>query len=461
MSNSNGLITYPVNTYDVASVTRKGSNDVGTLCGNNAMINKWAKYKPVRQSDCDTTPQLNSDKTWNDNYTVGGVKKPWWKANDGKCGFVLNPATTGTTLVTDWSTNWVYQPPRGGTVTPNEWYRLIDFNHYLHTAPAPVEVYALSIYYTSNDLVVNFQFYSGRAEQLTIPDFLNYGAGGVWPYTSTQEIYCGMLISYGNSVYANSNKAWATNPDAIGKDPQGGSSSQSSGKWSRVVTIPQSQCPTYNNNVPITIYPYLSTTVYNSDRVYQSGEDATFGTNGVIPCPVSYLTMDIKTSSISGAITGASCSYNSINSLAIQFTYTITGYGQFNESVVPYIYLLDADRDTSGEYSEDSKVMTYHIISYEDGYGYASGSQFPLSLADQATVSYNQNTLIGNTGTASLIIGCDAISYVNQYRTEHGTSKAYMRIGVGLYQPQWGRERPYVQTVFDNNGQGIEITGTY
>ena len=62
MSNSNGLITYPVNTYDVANVTRKGSNDVGTLCGNNAMINKWAKYKPVRQSDCDTTPQLNSER---------------------------------------------------------------------------------------------------------------------------------------------------------------------------------------------------------------------------------------------------------------------------------------------------------------------------------------------------------------------------------------------------------------
>lgn len=460
MSNSNGLITYPVNTYDVASVTRKGSNDVGTLCGNNAMINKWAKYKPVRQSDCDTTPQLNSDKTWNDNYTVGGVKKPWWKANDGKCGFVLVPATTGATLVSDWSTNWVYQPPRGGTVTPNEWYRLIDFNHYLHTAPAPVEVFANAIYYTSNDLVVNFQFYSGRTEQLTIPDFLNYGAGGVWPYTSTQEIYCGVLISYGNSVYANSNKAWATNPDAIGKDPSGGSSSQSSGKWSRTVTIPQSQCPTYNNNnVPITIYPYLSTTVYNSARVYQSGEDATFGTNGVIPCPVTPLTMDIKTSSISGDITGASCSYNNINSLAINFTYTITGYGQFSEYVTPYIYLLDADRDTSGEYSEESKILTYHIISYEDGYGYASGSEFPLSLADQATVSYNQNTLIGNTGTASLVIGCDAISYVNQYKAEHGTSKAYMRIGVGLY--NGSTMRPYLQTVFDNNGQGIEISGTY
>ena len=127
--------------------------------------------------------------------------------------------------------------------------------------------------------------------------------------------------------------------------------------------------------------------------------------------------------------------------------------------MTPYIYLLDADRDTSGEYSEESKILTYHIISYEDGYGYASGSEFPLSLADQATVSYNQNTLIGNTGTASLVIGCDAIYYVNQYKAEHGTSKAYMRIGVGLY--NGSTMRPYVQTVFDNNGQGIEISGTY
>lgn len=456
---NNGLIINPENPWEVSRVIGASSGDIGIVCTKATLINKWAKYKPVRYSEKDTTPQLNADKTWNDNYTVGGVRKPWWKANDGKCGFVLVPATTGTTLVTDWSTNWEYQTPRGKEVNPSEWYRLPDFNYYLHTAPVPVEVYANAIYYTGNDLVVNFQFYSGKNEQLTIPDLLNYGGGGVWPYTPTQEIFCGVLISYGSSAYANSNKAWATNPDAIGKDPQGGSSSQSSGKWSRTVTIPQAQCPTYNNNVPISIYPFLSVMTYNSARVYQSGEDATFGTNGVIPCPVSPITMDIKTSSISGVITGASCSYNNINSLAINFTYTITGYGQFSEYVTPYIYLLDADRDTSGEYSEDSKILTYHIISYEDGYGYASGSQFPLNLADQATVSYNQNTLIGNTGTASLVIGCDAISYVNQYKAEHGTSKAYMRIGVGLY--DGSTMRPYVQTVFDNNGQGIEISGTY
>lgn len=42
------VIVPPVNTSDVSIVTRRGSNDVGTLCGNNPMINMWAKYKPVR-----------------------------------------------------------------------------------------------------------------------------------------------------------------------------------------------------------------------------------------------------------------------------------------------------------------------------------------------------------------------------------------------------------------------------
>ena len=459
MSNSNGLITYPVNTYDASSVTGKGSNDVGTLCGNNTLVNKWAKYKPVRYSEKDTTPQLNSDKTWNDNYTVGGVKKPWWRADDGKCGFVLTTATTGSTLVSGWNNNWVYLQPRGGSVTPNEWYRLIDFNRYLQSAPVPVAALALGIYYTQNDLSVNFQFYSGRTEQLTIPDFINYGGGGIWPYTATQKIYCGMLISYGNSVYMSSNKAWATNPDPIGENPSGGSSSQSSGMWNRTVIIPKAQCPTYVTNVPITIYPYLSTTEYNSARVYESGEDAGFGTLGVIPCPVTPLTMDVKTSSISGVITNASCAYNNINSLSISFTYTITGYGQFHEYVAPYIYLLDADRDTSGQYSEQSKIQTYHIISYEDGYGYATGNQLYVAPLDGGTETYNQNTLIGGTGTASLVIGCDAISYVQQYMTKHGTNRAYMRIGVGLY--NGSTMTPYVQTVFDNNGQGIQISGTY
>ena len=124
MSNNNGLITYPVNTYDVSSVTVRGSNDVGTLCGDNNLIKIWARFKPVRYQSIDTTGQLNSDKSWKDSST-------WWKGTQQNCGLVpklLQSASEAVTYSTGGLNGWVYQAPRGSSVTPNEPYRLIDFN---------------------------------------------------------------------------------------------------------------------------------------------------------------------------------------------------------------------------------------------------------------------------------------------------------------------------------------------
>lgn len=160
MGHSNGLITPPVNTADVSYVTRKGSNDVGTLCGaSNTMINMWAKYKPVIKANViDSTVingivQINNDKTWKSTAS-------WWKGDisssvstiDATSGWVLSTSCGITVrgyygilrnLVNSWDSNgwkyyWTYNPPTGGLSAP---YRLIDFNYYKHDAAPPFRDY--------------------------------------------------------------------------------------------------------------------------------------------------------------------------------------------------------------------------------------------------------------------------------------------------------------------------------
>lgn len=449
MGHSNVLITPPVNTADVSYVTRKGSNDVGTLCGaSNTMINKWSKYKPVIYPNLiDSTVlngivQINNDKTWKSTAT-------WWQAADGKCGFIVNKRTTGTALTDNWDNEWVYNPPTGGLAAP---YRLIDFNYYLHSARSFVSVYTADEYYTNqaDGLLVQFQFYSGNPYQLLLTDFVNANGGLFGSQSLYPHLYCGVLVAYGQSTYSTCNKVWATCPDYIGDE------SATGGAWQRTVTIPKAQMPSVSTPY-VTIYPYISANgTYHSSSV--STTDATWDV-GVVACPVAPISIIAVTSSISGVISNATCTY-SAGSLSLTFTYTITAHGNFQADYIsPTVYVLDADRDTTGQYSYESLVQNYHIISYEDGYGRVSEGGYPLNLGDGGTATFNQNTVISRTGTAALVIGCDAISYVNQYKTKHGTTKAYMRIGIEM--GKQGGDGYYVQTIFDNNGQGLEISGTY
>ena len=437
------IIIAPENTHDVSKVIGRASLDVGALCGaGGSYVNKFAKYKPViRNGVLDTTSQLNSDKTWKSSAT-------WWRADDGKCGMTVTKRTTGTALVSNWDSEWAYSPPTGGTNAP---YRLTDFNYYDHNAAHLVSVFTTDTYYVNqaDGLLIQFQFFSGNPYQLLLTDFINQndGNGGLFPYTADHHIYCGALVAYGQSTYSTCTKAWATSPDWVGK------SSATGGAWQRTVTIPKTQMP--QSNTPyVTVYPFISATTYNSST--SSTTDAAWE-GGVIALPVLPIQLTAVQSSISGVISSATCTY-SMNALSLTFTYTITAYGNFQADYVdPKVYVLDADRDTSGQYSDYSKIQAYHIISYEDGYGWTGGSGYPLNLGNGNTQSFNQNTVLGRTGTASLTIGCDAVTYVTQYKQKHGTTKAYMRICVEM-----GKDGGYyTQTIFDNNGQGLEISGSY
>lgn len=134
MSNSNGLIYYPVGVGEVCDILGTNHADVGWVCSRD-LINMWALFKPVvRANLLDTTSQLNNDKTWNTS-----LNNPWWKSDTGFYGFAIPHLNDGTwESISDVTTaKWVRQLPSG---TINSPYRLIDFNYYNHRAVRPFSI---------------------------------------------------------------------------------------------------------------------------------------------------------------------------------------------------------------------------------------------------------------------------------------------------------------------------------
>ena len=139
MINSDGIIVWPVSVYDISKRTRRASDDLGVLCGDNPMINKFAKYKPVRYAEKNTKPQLNADMTWKDSAN-------FWRGNDGKCGLDVTVYQREYDLTQGFESDWKYLPPRGDGITPAEPYRIIDFNQYNHDAQAPFHATVMGDY---------------------------------------------------------------------------------------------------------------------------------------------------------------------------------------------------------------------------------------------------------------------------------------------------------------------------
>ena len=142
MGYNNGIVTDPVSVYDIRNAVGHSSGDLGTLILNGT-INIWAKYKPVQKAIVDTTPQLNSNKTWNT-----GVSNPWWKGvlNDYGLAYaggqvsinnysMVDALTTLATKINGGMNGWTYLRPSGGSNGP---YRYLDFNRYNRNAPNPV-----------------------------------------------------------------------------------------------------------------------------------------------------------------------------------------------------------------------------------------------------------------------------------------------------------------------------------
>ena len=105
------------------------TNNVGQLC-THLNIKKWSKWKPVKHNSL--TP-ITQNQLALINF---GLKPP-------------TPSSDYTTVV---NTEWEYQKPTGGLLSP---YRLTDFRNYNHSVGAPVGVMSDRDFYKSGMSSIN------------------------------------------------------------------------------------------------------------------------------------------------------------------------------------------------------------------------------------------------------------------------------------------------------------------
>ena len=98
-----GIVSEPVNQYDVQQALGCGSGDIGTLC-THANINPMARYKPVRHTKISA---LTDTERYNVRYGFDGITPSF---------SLSNPENKAV---------WAFLKPRG--LSYNETYRISDF----------------------------------------------------------------------------------------------------------------------------------------------------------------------------------------------------------------------------------------------------------------------------------------------------------------------------------------------
>lgn len=123
----NGSIVYVDNTvtppngvsvHDVQQALGVSAQDVGSLC-RSIVINKWAKYKPIRMAGVVIPITDTQRKAANYGFSVSEV----------------TGAPDTIALMTAESSAWVYNRPTSGYP-----YRLTDFNQYYKFAKCPIQL---------------------------------------------------------------------------------------------------------------------------------------------------------------------------------------------------------------------------------------------------------------------------------------------------------------------------------
>ncbi|MBO7510240.1 MAG: hypothetical protein J6T35_03570 [Bacteroidales bacterium] len=163
-------------------------------------VNKWAKYKPVKNTGITYESQLDTDKTWKSTAD-------WWKASNGRCGLSFttseslytgsSPFASGSFLrkLKDWDSSmvWAYDRPVSGT-NP---LRAYDFIQYYAAAQPPVIGVADNLRVFSNG-EMTVQLYTTRgAHDLALQlDDLNINNSAVSGW------YLGVLVYVSDSQFA-------------------------------------------------------------------------------------------------------------------------------------------------------------------------------------------------------------------------------------------------------------------
>ena len=192
ISENGNTILAPVALADICRVLRENTLDLGSLCQSRG-INKWAKFKPVKMAELEYEDELNTTR---DGWSADSA---WWRGTDGQCG-IANIVSYGASQLTAdtiadlFASNWVYDPPTGGTTCP---YRAEDFLRYRHTAQSPFG--KLTAYpspegkYWQGSSVLRWQIEPHTAEddELSLAD-IGRAFGGV--EYSISQMWFGMLF---------------------------------------------------------------------------------------------------------------------------------------------------------------------------------------------------------------------------------------------------------------------------
>lgn len=192
MGLSNGILHLPF-----TKIAANGQGDLQVALGSAIMsqaqlfasqnVNKWAKFKPIKQPNFSYADQMDANQDWLPTAT-------WWKGMDGQCGLTF---TTYDSLSSFFPAllaglPWGYDRPVAGGSYP---LRTYDFNQYYMYAPKPVTgVYNNLQLYNGGQLTVQLDESRGSALTVQLSDLTIYGSPvGGW--------YVGILIYKSASQY--------------------------------------------------------------------------------------------------------------------------------------------------------------------------------------------------------------------------------------------------------------------
>ena len=188
------MMSLPIGLGDIAQAVGYASGDLGTLI-RNGVINKWAKFKPVRRGGLDYSSQMNSGRTeWQSGST-------WWKGDDGHCGLSIEESTDLGSFNTGFlyklrtaALPWNYVRPQGGIgVQP---YRAFDFFRYKGDAEAPVGAIAATDIWLDSNYAGQFDFDTNSPDgyELSLGDILLNNA-------AMTNYYLGVMLWKSNGTY--------------------------------------------------------------------------------------------------------------------------------------------------------------------------------------------------------------------------------------------------------------------
>lgn len=191
-------MTRPIGMGDIAQAVGYASGDLGTLI-RYGVINKWAKFKPVKRAPTDFNSQLDTGDPLTANEWKSNAD--WWRGDDGHCGLSIEEATALGSFNSGFiyklrsgQLPWNYVRPQGPILVQT--YRKFDFFRYYGNARTPVgDIGATDIWLDYNYAgQIDFDTNEPNAYELSLDDIRLNGQ-------AMTNYYLGIVLWKSNGTY--------------------------------------------------------------------------------------------------------------------------------------------------------------------------------------------------------------------------------------------------------------------